>query len=115
MSFDGVEERVAARIPAGDGLERVLWGVVALSLIGDVVTTVVGLHFGLAEANPIARGAVDGWGVVGLFALKAGAVGIGLCCRPLLEPAYRPIVPAGLAIPWTVATVANVYTISTVL
>ena len=115
MAVDDVGERVGSWMPTADELERLLWGVVALSLIGDVATTLVGLHLGLVEANPVARSAVDGWGLAGLFALKAGALGVALCCRPLLEPAYRPIVPAGLAIPWTVATLTNVYTISTVL
>ncbi|WIV68096.1 DUF5658 family protein [Natrialbaceae archaeon AArc-T1-2] len=96
-------------------LEWYLWLLVAISLVGDVVTTFVGLHLGLAESNPIARAAIDGWGLAGMLALKAGAVGVGLACRSLLEPAYRPIVPAGLALPWLVAVVVNMTLISTVV
>ncbi|MHC3438278.1 DUF5658 family protein [Natrialbaceae archaeon A-gly3] len=96
-------------------LEVGLWVVVALSLVGDVVTTFVGLHLGLAESNPIARGAIEGWGLVGMLALKAFAVGVALCCRPLLSRAYRPVIPAGLALPWGIAVVINVYMISTVV
>lgn len=96
-------------------LEYALWVLVAFSLLGDVVTTFVGLHFGLAESNPIARTAIDGYGLLGMLGLKAFAVGVGLACRPLLPVAYRPIVPAGLAAPWTAAVVLNVYTISTVV
>lgn len=97
-----------------DDLEWLLWLLVAVSLVGDVVTTVVGLQLGLAESNPVARAAIDGWGVAGMLALKAGAIAVGLVCRSLLEPAYRPIVPAGLAVPWLIAVLINCYMITMV-
>ncbi|MBZ6493641.1 MULTISPECIES: DUF5658 family protein [Natrinema] len=96
-------------------LERLLWGAVVLALAADVATTFVGLHLGLSESNPAARGAIEGYGVGGMLALKAFAVGVGLVCRLLLEQVYRPIVPAGLAVPWLAAALLNVYTIATVL
>jgi len=96
-------------------LERLLWVLVALSLIGDIVTTFVGLHLGLAESNPVARGAIEGYGLAGLLALKGLAIGVGLVCRPMLPKAYRPIVPAGLALPWTIAVGVNLYMISLAL
>lgn len=96
-------------------LERLLWGLVAVSLIGDVLTTFVGLHLGLTESNPVAHSAITGYGVIGMLALKAGALAVGLACRPLLPPTYRAVVPAGLAIPWTLAVGINIYMISTVV
>ncbi|WP_226041095.1 DUF5658 family protein [Natrinema sp. DC36] len=96
-------------------LERLCWALVALALIADVVTTFVGLHLGLSESNPAARGAIEGYGLAGMLTLKAFAIGVGLVCRPLLEQAYRPIVPAGLAVPWLVAAMVNLYMISIVL
>ncbi|QSW98267.1 DUF5658 family protein [Haloterrigena alkaliphila] len=96
-------------------LERALWVVVALSLVADVITTFVGLHLGLAESNPVARSAIEGHGLAGMLVLKAAAVGIALVCRPILPTAYRPIIPAGLVVPWTIAVCINVYTISNVL
>ncbi|ELY77085.1 DUF5658 family protein [Natrinema gari] len=96
-------------------LERLLWMVVVLALAADIVTTFVGLHVGLSESNPAARGAIEGHGLAGMLALKAFAVGVGLVCRRLLEREYRPIVPAGLAVPWLAAAVLNVYTISSVV
>ncbi|ELY90113.1 DUF5658 family protein [Natrinema altunense] len=96
-------------------LERLLWGVVVLALAADIVTTFVGLRIGLSESNPAARGAIEGHGLAGMLALKAFAVGVGLICRLLLEHKYRPIVPAGLAVPWLAATVLNVYAISSAL
>lgn len=101
-------------VTPGD-LERLLWVVVVVALIADVVTTFVGLNLGLSESNPAARGAIEDHGVAGMLALKAGAVTVGLVCRPLLEQPYRPIVPAGLAAPWLTAAILNVYMISTVL
>ncbi|ELY60679.1 DUF5658 family protein [Natronolimnohabitans innermongolicus] len=112
MSSDGAY--VQYDLPDIDtvALERALWVLVALSLIGDVVTTFVGLHLGLAESNPVARSAIEGYGLLGMLVLKALAIGVGLVCRPLLPEAYRPIVPAGLALPWTIAVFINLYMIS---
>ncbi|SDQ51086.1 DUF5658 family protein [Natronobacterium texcoconense] len=96
-------------------LERLLWIVVALSLVGDVVTTFAGLHLGLAESNPVARSAISGYGLAGMLALKAVAVALGVACRPLLPRPYRVVIPAGLALPWTIATLSNLVLISTVV
>lgn len=96
-------------------LDRALWVVVGLALVGDMVTTFVGLHLGLSESNPIADTAIQQWGVFGMLALKAFAVGVALVCRGVLEQAYRPIVPAALALPWLIAVIINLYMISTVL
>lgn len=119
MGFDATREhwyrRVDRELEAMGDLEWALWLVVALALAGDVVTTFVGLQLGLAESNPIARAAIDGWGLAGMLALKAFAVGVALCCRPLLPRAYRPVVPVGLAVPWLVAVVINLVMISRVL
>ncbi|MFP8953201.1 DUF5658 family protein [Natrialbaceae archaeon A-arb3/5] len=116
MSFDGVDTTYRLPIDLEPvRLERLLWGLVALSLVGDIVTTFVGLHIGLAESNPIARGAIDGYGLVGMLALKGFAVGVALLCRPLLPQEFRPIIPAGLAVPWAIATCLNIYTISLVI
>ena len=94
--------------------ERLLWGLVGLSMIGDVVTTLLGLHMGLSEANPAARTAIEGAGVFGMLALKAGAIVFALACRRLVDPPFRPIVPAALAIPWTTAVAVNLYMITMV-
>lgn len=93
-------------------LETALWVLVGLSLVADIVTTMLGLHVGLEESNPIARSAIEGWGLAGMLLLKAIAVAVGLVCRPLLPITYRPIVPAGLALPWTFAAAFNVVAIS---
>lgn len=116
MGFD--EGHASRRFPGEltpQALERALWLLVGLSLAGDVVTTFVGLQLGLTESNPIARNVIYSYGLVGMLALKGAAVGVGLACRPLLPQLYRVIVPAGLAIPWTVAVGINLYMISRVV
>lgn len=119
MSYDGARPRQLAplyrRVGDVGDLERLLWAVVALSLIGDVVTTFLGLHLGLAESNPVAKGAIDGYGFVGMMALKAVAVAIALGCRTMLPREYGAVVPAGLAVPWTIAVCVNLYVISSVV
>jgi hypothetical protein len=96
-------------IPEPIALERTLWVLVAVGLAADVATTFAGLELGLVETNPAARGAINTHGLAGMLALKAGAIGVGLFCRPLLEGAYRSIIPAGLALPWLAAAAINVY------
>ncbi|APW99779.1 hypothetical protein CHINAEXTREME_19275 [Halobiforma lacisalsi AJ5] len=120
MSSDGADARLRLERPVEIAvtparLERGLWVLVALSLVGDIATTFVGLHLGLTESNPVANSAIDGYGLGGMLALKAAAVGVGLACRPLLPRPYRSIVPAGLALPWTVATMLNLALIATVV
>lgn len=114
MSFDGatVRQRLDGATAGVGILERALWILVALSLVGDLATTAAGLHLGLTESNPVARGAIDGLGLVGMLGLKAFALAIAVYCRTLLPEEYAPIVPAGLAVPWTAAVVVNLYVIS---
>lgn len=117
MSFDGAhvrEWRSEVRWNVGHA-ERLLWALVALSLVGDLATTFAGLHVGLTESNPIARGAIDGYGVAGMVGLKVGAIAVALVGRSLLPDEYGPIVPAGLAVPWLGAVAVNLYVISLVV
>jgi hypothetical protein len=88
-------------------VERSLWLLVGVVLAGDLLTTYVGLNAGLTESNPVARAAIAQFGFVALVAVKAFAVGVGLVCRPLLPREYTAVVPAGLALPWTAATLLN--------
>lgn len=115
MSSDSVHwhQWARSRVSEIDTVEQTLWIVALCALIGDVVTTAVGLRLGLVESNPFARVVINSYGVGGMLVLKGFALGAGLCCRPLLPRAYTPIIPAGLALPWTVAVVINCYTILT--
>ncbi len=107
-------QRLSVRIrrvtrPNFGGVERVLWVVVLLALVGDLLTTYAGLRAGLTESNPIARGALSQFGFVALLGLKAFSIAVGLACRTLVPREYVALVPAGLALPWTIAVGVNSY------
>ncbi|OIB55778.1 DUF5658 family protein [Natrialba sp. SSL1] len=88
-------------------LEYACWLLVALTFVGDITTTHVGLQLGLAESNPVGRAAIESAGIFGMVALKVFAVAVALACRPLLPASYRPIIPAGLTLPWLLAVGIN--------
>ncbi len=94
--------------------ERDLWFVAVAAMLVDVTLTVHGLQLGLRELNPIGRSALETVGIMGLYGLKAGALAVGICCRPLLPTQYRAIIPLALAIPPLVAVVINATLITSV-
>ena len=98
-------------VPEPTALETFMWGVVAVAIAGDFATTQAGLAAGYSESNPVAQKALEGHGLAGFAALKAGAVAVALVCRPLLPDDFRAIIPAALALPWLVATALNIATI----
>jgi hypothetical protein len=87
--------------------ERELWFVVFAAMLVDVTLTVHGLTLGLTELNPIARAAIDTAGVLGLYAIKVGALFVGGCCRLVVDDRYGVVVPVGLAVPSLVAVGVN--------
>lgn len=115
MSVEGLDRFDELLTEEIGTLEGALWVAVALALVGDVVTTFVGLHIGLSESNPIADRAITSAGVIGMLALKALAVAVALVLRTAMPPEYRAIVPAALAVPWGLAAVYNVVVISTTI
>ncbi|WP_458204683.1 DUF5658 family protein [Haladaptatus sp. NG-SE-30] len=88
--------------------ERILWVIVLLALVGDLVTTYIGLRAGLTESNPVARSALSQFGFVSLVGLKLFALAVGFGGRTLIPREYNALVPAGLALPWTLAVFVNV-------
>lgn len=87
--------------------EAVLWGLVVFSMLADTLLTYYGIERGLTEGNPIARYGLEQFGYWALGALKLFALGVGLAGRNLLPDGYTAVVPLGLAIPWTVASLIN--------
>lgn len=96
-------------------VEQMLWVFVIVGLIVDIATTMIGIHIGLNESNPAARSAIADYGLWGLIFLKAFALFVGMVCRPLIDQVYRPIIPAGIAVPWIVAALINTYMIMLVI
>lgn len=84
-------------------------------MLVDVTLTVHGLQLGLQELNPVGRVALDAAGVLGLYALKAVAIGMGVCCVLLVPARYTALVPLGLAIPSLFAVIVNSVLIAVVL
>ncbi|MFC4450409.1 DUF5658 family protein [Halorussus aquaticus] len=99
--------RVTAAVADVSRTERLLWLLVAVALVGDLLTTYYGLQMGLSESNPVARAAIETFGFSAMVGLKLFAVGVGLGCRRLLPDRHGLLVPAGLAVPWTGAVLVN--------
>ena len=53
-----------------------LLAAVLLVMLGDVVTTGVGLHLGLQEGNPVVATVIQWFGLPGMVATKAVAAGV---------------------------------------
>lgn len=104
---DTPDSRISRVLTAARAREQELWFVVFAAMLVDVTLTVHGLTLGLTEVNPIARGAIDAAGVLGLYALKAGALFVGGCCRLVVDDRYGVVVPVGLAVPSLVAVLIN--------
>jgi hypothetical protein len=80
-----------------------------VTLLGDVVFTLIGLSIGATEGNPIARQLMHTVGVLPAMAtLKLFALAVGVAGWSLLPPSARVVVPVGLAVPWGLATMVNV-------
>ena len=101
------ERRVTAALAGIEGWERMLWGLVAVGLVADLLTTYYGLQLGLSESNPVARTAIEQFGFGAMVGLKLFAVAVGLGCRQLLPERHVLLVPLGLAIPWLAASGIN--------
>lgn len=95
--------------------ERELWTITLGAMLVDVTLTVHGLQLGLKEMNPIGRVAIEYAGVLGLYALKIVALGMGVCCAFLIPDRYTALVPLGLAIPSLFAVIVNSTLIAIVL
>lgn len=111
-SLDGVARLLDdARVRLA-GVERELWMLALLGLVGDLALTVYGLERGLTEANPVARAALAAHGYPALAAMKAGAVAVGVGGWLVLPRRHRAVVPLALALPWTLAVLVNAVTLT---
>jgi hydrogenase/urease accessory protein HupE len=75
----------------------VLFAAVLFVMAGDVVTTAVGLQFGLQEGNPLVSQVIAWFGLPGMLATKALAAG-ALLVLPALTPESRWTFRVGSAV-----------------
>lgn len=86
--------------------EQTLWALVLLATLADVVTTVAGIHLGLAEGNPLIADVLASTGVAGFLAVKAAILVLAVGFRAV-RPQFRVVVPLGLSLPWLFAASVN--------
>lgn len=98
---------LARRMSGHISVVGVLWAVVAVSAVGDVMTTHHGLAMGFQESNPVARAALMSHGVLGLIAVKVGAIAVGATGWMIIPESHRWVVPASLSGPWVIAVGVN--------
>lgn len=111
-SFTVGGPRLATAVARLADYETHLWGVVLATCLADVVLTAYGLRLGLMEGNPLAATLVGRLGALPALALlKTGAVGVAVTGWAAVPDDYRALIPAGIALPWVVASAANVVTI----
>lgn len=85
-----------------------LWCVALAALAADVLLTAYGLQNGYVETNPVAAAMFGVVGVPATFAaLKGLPLAVAAVGRAVLPPAYRGVVPFGLAVPWTAGATIN--------
>lgn len=97
--------------PARSASGVALWLLALLCYgVGDVVTTVVGVHTpGVVETNPFARWAFARSVVGGMVALKGLAFAGAYLLWRAVPPPYRVGVPLGLALSGLVVTCWNMH------
>jgi len=93
---------------------KALWATAAGTfLVGDVVTTYVGINrYGATEGNPVAEGILGLGGAAGMVAAKAVVMGASYASTRLVEEEYRELAPIMLATLGLGITVHNINVIS---
>jgi hypothetical protein len=93
-----------------------LWLAAMVTLVADGALTIYGIRLGLTEINPVAAGLIADVGIVPALALlKGGAVAVAVVGWVVMPADYRGLVPAGLALPWGLASAVNVLAVGLAL
>jgi len=108
-ALDAAATRTTAHAP-------LLWAVAIASLVADGVLTVYGIRLGLTEVNPVAADLIAHVGALPALALLKGvALTVAVAGWVVMPENYRGLVPAGLALPWAVASLLNCVAVGLVL
>ena len=95
-------------------VEPELWIALLTVMALDVVLTMYGLEIGLREGNPIARAAIERFGVFGLVWLKGLSMTIAVIGWARIERRFQGLVPLGITLVWGFAVTVNATLILTV-
>lgn len=109
-SFENALDDLAGSV-VGPALVRWLWAATLAAVLGDLVTTLYGLHIGLAERNPVVVWVLAEFGVAGMVAMKVVAVGWVVAIWWALGRTYGLAALAGLFLPQALAVCLNVLTL----
>lgn len=102
-------------IPLRRRIEIATWSfAVSLFVLGDLITTYVGFHFGAVEGNALPATAIDAVGPWSLLILKATVVGVAFVMWRFFPQVFgdelrvvRPVVPASLGVIGSYAVLSN--------
>jgi predicted anti-sigma-YlaC factor YlaD len=76
--------------------------------VADIVLTHHGLAGGATELNPVAGALMATIGTLpAMTALKGAALLVGVVAWTVIPTRHRGLVPLGLAVPWTIASLVN--------
>ena len=80
--------------------------VVVIRLL-DVVTTAVGLQYGLQEGNAFVSAAIETFGIAGLLVIKGLVLALAAMVAACIPDRVSPVIPLGLALPTLIAVTTN--------
>jgi len=89
-------------------ISKVMWVLVALTAVGDIVTTLYGLHLGYTEGNPLVAWTLAyAPPVVSLVTIKLVAVCICYAAYRMVSRS-KWVIPLSMSIPWAIAVGINI-------
>lgn len=93
-----------------------LWTcVIAIAFVGDILTTLVGLHLGASEANPVVAGFLESAGIWVLPLLKAVALALVAILYRAMPPRGQVVGLVGVLVAGTYAVANNLAVIAVVI
>lgn len=110
---ESVDHPLVASWPAEPGTpsldaERLLWVLVIVVMGLDVLTTAIGLQYGLQEGNTVVLAAIESFGIAGLLLVKVAVIGFAAGVAYWVPDRVSPVIPLGLVLPTLIAVTTNI-------